>query len=434
MAMRVRSEILLLGALACATAAAVPRRGSPVIEIKRQVDNQEPVPISIQAVPIVDVDARVPLPAAAPAKGDACARLNCNANQNSRLPAAVPQKPLQVRWAVPFAPSFAPTTVLQDGDRVLAYGGTVYRLYDLDGKMISEGRTGSSGVVLDSAHGQFYFININGYLAAHKLEDGAEEFDVNPSPKDAWPFLARRGSSLFNLALEMPQPWKNVPPNSAILERFDLPASLQLDDKIVLNLTGSAALHFATANVKIAMGEERLVLGLPGSIVLSSIDLHPSVRLDGDFTPLALSQDELGRVHLVVRSGDQTALWVLTPTGQRTAKVVFKPEYGAPFGQPIVGYDHRIFLLHSGLTAYDAYGDLLWERWLKGRVAGAGVTTDGQLLVSGGDLAAYDEKGERRLLFMLPGVSFVTPPSMSAKGEIFVASKDTVYCLTPRKE
>ena len=40
-------------------------------------------------------------------------------------------------------------------------------------------------------------------------------------------------------------------------------------------------------------------------------------------------------MHLVIRNGDETALWVLTPAGQRTAKVTYKPEYGAPFGPPM---------------------------------------------------------------------------------------------------
>jgi hypothetical protein len=404
-----------------------------VIEIQRQIDNQDLAPVKVPAVPIVDVDLRVPLPVALVSPGAACSRPFCNASMNSRLPGAAPAKALKVRWLAPFTPSFAPGNVLQDGDRVLAYGGGAYRLYDQStGKIISDGRLGSSGMVIDSANGLFYCINYNGYLAACRLSDGVEEFDLNPAPGDAWTFIARQGKMMFNLSVELPQPWRNEPPNQVILQHLDLPEKPELDGKIVMNLTGSAALWIRTAAATAAMGADRLVLALPGSIVLSSIDLQPSAQLDGDFQPRSLSLDELGRIHLIVRTRlaeEETALWVLTPSGQRTAKVVFKPEYGAPFGAPIIGYDHRIFLLHSGLTAYDAYGELLWERWPKERVAGAGITSDGQLLVSGGDLAAYDEKGERRVLFVLPGAPLLTPPAMSNKGEIFVASKDSVYCL-----
>ena len=432
--MRARSELplALFCAAACAASAAhAPRRGSKVIEIRQQTNLQEPVPIQVPAVPILDVDLRVPLPVALVSPGASCGRLYCNTSMNSRLPGAAPAKALKVRWQAPFTPAFQPSTVLQEGNRVLAYGGGVYRLYDLDGKLIAEGRTGSSGMVLDSENGLFYFLSSYGYITARRLADDGEEFNLNPAPGSAWPFLARRGNLIFNLAVELPQPWKNEPPNQAIFQHLDLPEALERDDtKIVMNLTGAGALYLRTATVKVAISGERVVLGLPGRLLLSPIDLHPTAALDGDFMPQALSLDELGRIHVVVSSGDQTALWVLTPSGQRSAKVTFKPEYGAPFGQPIIGYDHRIFLIHSGLTAYDAYGDLLWERWPKGRVAGAGITTDGQLIVSGGDLAAYDAKGERRLLFMLPGVSLQTPPAMSTSGEIFVASKDTVYCLT----
>jgi hypothetical protein len=428
----IRLEVLLIGALSCATAVA-PKRGSAVIEIRRQINLSRSEKVSIPAIAIQDIDLRLPLPPAT-ANAGSCIRQYCNDGMNSRLPAASPAKTLEVRWAVPFTPSFQPDTVLQAGDHVLAYGGTAFRVYDLDGKMISEGRTGSSGMVLDAEQASFYFIGSSGYLATHRLSDGGVEYKLNPATGDAWTFLARRAKATFNLSVELPKPWRKEPPKKASLNRIDLPDTLQLDNgKVVLELT-SATLQLGTPTVKPAMAGDRLVLAMPGEIVLSPATLQPDASLTGDFIPQTLSLDELGRIHVVVRTGDQTALWVLTPAGQRTAKVVFKPEYGAPFGPPIIGYDHHIFLLHSGITAYDAYGELLWERWLKGRVAGAGITTDGQLLVSGGDLAAYDEKGERRLLFMLPGVSFVTPPAMSAKGEIFVASKDTVYCLAPKKE
>jgi outer membrane protein assembly factor BamB len=133
-----------------------------------------------------------------------------------------------------------------------------------------------------------------------------------------------------------------------------------------------------------------------------------------------------------VRAEDRTWLWVLTPTGQRTAAYALKPEHGNVLAPPVIGYDHTIYLVASGLVAFDAYGDLLWEQWPRGRFGGAGATTDGKLLVVAGDLSTYDAKGQQTMLFAAPGVTLVTPPAMSAAGEIFAASKDMVFCLKPQ--
>jgi hypothetical protein len=408
-----------------------------VIEILRQISLLPFTPVSVTAVPIQDVSLPVPLPEASPENGAACARLSCNTSLNSRFPASAPKKQLQIRWKAPFTPAFRPSTVLEDQDRVLAYGGGVWRLFDLQGEMVAEGRTGASPMVLDAAHGLFYFVNRNGFFAAHRLADGGEDFKLNPAaPGQAWPFLARQGNRILDLSVELPQPWRpKAAPLKAVLQHQDLGDPVERDDrKMATNLMVLESLRIATGTVQVAMRGEDVIVALPGRVILSSNDLHPRVGLDADFVPRFLSVDELGRMHLLVRTGEQTALWVLTPAGQRTASVMFKPEYGEPLGPPIIGYDHRIFLLHSGLTAFDAYGDLLWERWPRGRVAGGGITTDGQLLITDGDLAAYDAQGERRILFALPGVSFITPPAMSATGEIFVASADSVYCLAPRRD
>jgi hypothetical protein len=435
-----RSEraIALVCAIACARPlAASPRKEKAVIEILRQVAMLEPTPVSMTAVPIVEViNLRVPLAEAPLPAGAACERQFCNTSLNSRFPAAAPAKQLQVRWKASFVDAFKPGNIVQGGDRVLAYGGGVWRLFDLNGAKVADGRTGSSGMVIDTPHGFFYFINGNGLLAAHRLVDGLEDFKLFPAPGDAWPFIARQGNRFFDLGVQLPQPWSREPRTDAVLEHQDLgEGEVQRNRmKMASNLVENESLHFNATAVQMAMHGEEVIFAVPGNVVLSSNDLHPRGGLDADFVPRFLSVDELGRIHLIVRTGEQTALWILTPAGQRTAAVVFKPEYGTPLAPPIIGYDHRIFLLHSGLTAFDAYGDLLWERWPRGRVVGGGITTDGRLLITDGDLAAYDPQGERKILFALPGVTFITPPAMSASGEVFVASSDSVYCLAPRRE
>ncbi|TMA43813.1 MAG: hypothetical protein E6J82_05945 [Deltaproteobacteria bacterium] len=148
-----------------------------------------------------------------------------------------------------------------------------------------------------------------------------------------------------------------------------------------------------------------------------------------------LSVDELGRMHLIVGTGDKLSVWVVTPDGSRTVSRPLNPEYGPPIAPPIVGYDHRIHLVAAdGIVTLDAYGGPLWERRPQGRVAGAGAAADDQLIVAAGrELQAYDGKGEREILFRSVAGALTTPPAMSASGEIFVATAEALFCLSRAK-
>ena len=403
-----------------------------MIEVTRQVALLPPKPVSVPGVPIRSVDVHVPLPKAPAPQGGGCGRVFCNDGLSSRLPAAVPVEGWKVRWRAPVVPDFAPTTVVQDGDRVVVYGGGAWRLYDLQGKPLKDGRNGSSGIVLDVANGLFYFVNLNGFLAAHRLADGGEEYNLNLAPGDAWPFIARRGNRFIDAAVDLPQPYRPEPPNRSALQHVDLDAKIELDAaKVVSNLTALATLQMKTGTLAVAMRGDDLVFAIPGSVFLSPSDLQPRAALHGDFVPRSLSVDELGRMHLVVAVGDRLELWVLTQDGSRTVTRPINPEYGVPIAPVAIGYDHTIHLITAdAIVAFSADGDPIWERRPHGRIAGAGVATDGHLLVTAGrELQAYDAKGEREVLFRSVEGALVTPPAMSASGEIFFATADAVYCL-----
>ena len=407
-----------------------------MIEVTRQIALLPPKPVSVPGVAIRQVDLRPPLPKAAPTPGSGCARLYCNDGLNSRLPAAAPKDGWRVRWQAPAIADFTPTAVVQDGNRVVAYGGGAWRLFDLDGKPLKDGRNGSSGMVLDSTHGLFYFVNPDGFLAAHRLSDGGEEYNLNPAPGDAWPFIARRGNRFIDAAIELPKPNRPGPPNRAVLQHLDVDAKIELDSvKVVSNLAALASLQLKTATLLVAMRGDDVVFAAPGRIFLSPSDLQPRAALDGDFAPRSLSLDELGRMHLIVGTGDKLSLWVLTPDGSRTVSRALNPEYGPPIAPPIVGYDHEIHLVSAdGIVTLDAHGDPLWEGRPQGRIAGAGAAADGQLVVAAGrEIQTYDRKGEREILYRSIGGALITPPAMSASGEIFVATAEAVLCLSRAK-
>src|SRR5262249_31128052 len=150
-------------------------------------------------------------------------------------------------------------------------------------------------------NGLFYFVNLDGFLAAHRLADGAPEYNLNLAPGDAWPFIARRGSRFIDAAVDLPQPYRPQPPNRSALQHADLDAKIELDPvKVVSNLTALATLEMKTGTLSVAMRGDDLAFAIPGTVFLSPSDLQPRAALHGDFVPRSLSVDELGRMHLVV--------------------------------------------------------------------------------------------------------------------------------------
>src|SRR5438067_1322479 len=259
---------------------------------------------------------------------------------------------------------------------------------------------------------------------------------ASPAPGDAWPFIARRGNRFIDAAVDLPKPYRPEPPNRAVLQHLDVDAKIEVDAvKVVSNLTALATLQLKTSTMLAAMRGDDVIFAAPGRIFLSSSDLQPRAALDGDFAPRLLSVDVLGRMHLIVGTGDKLSVWVVTPDGSRTVSRPLNPEYGPPIAPPIVGYDHRIHLVAAdGIVTLDAYGDPLWERRPQGRVAGAGAAADDQLIVAAGrELQAYDGKGEREILFRSVAGALTTPPAMSASGEIFVATAEALFCLSRAK-
>jgi hypothetical protein len=100
---------------------------------------------------------------------------------------------------------------------------------------------------------------------------------------------------------------------------------------------------------------------------------------------------------------------------------------------PIVGRNHRAYILGTNrVLAIDPDGKLAWVRPLKSAQAAAVITKDDQLLVAdGSDLAAFDTTGERRTLHSFAGELLVTPPVITKRGEILVASQRRLYSLRP---
>jgi len=73
-------------------------------------------------------------------------------------------------------------------------------------------------------------------------------------------------------------------------------------------------------------------------------------------------------------------------------------------------------------------GKLDWSREAAGPIAGAAVTADDQLLTSeGSQVAAWDAKGERHVVFTFPEV-LTTAPILTKGGELLAAGRSGLFC------
>jgi hypothetical protein len=163
-------------------------------------------------------------------------------------------------------------------------------------------------------------------------------------------------------------------------------------------------------------------------IYLADRRLGLEAELTGTFVPLALSVDEDGRLDVVVGDGTSRALWVVTPEGRRVTNVAAPAGAGAI--PPVVGYDHRVFVLgREEATAVSAAGKALWTGATHGAPAGAAVTANEALLVAAGaELAAFELDGARRVLYTAEG-ALRTSPVMTADDEVLVATDRELLSL-----
>jgi sugar lactone lactonase YvrE len=147
-----------------------------------------------------------------------------------------------------------------------------------------------------------------------------------------------------------------------------------------------------------------------------------------------MSLDESGFVYVIVLTEgadgvQRHAVWVLTPQGERLMDVTL-PEM-TDYSPPIVGYNHQVYiLLEDRILAISSEGDVLWNEGAGGPIAGAVVTADGQLVVAAGSLiVAFDAAGERSVLYYEEGTQWMTPPVLTERQRLFIASQQHLYCL-----
>ncbi len=401
-------------------------------------DNQDPASSGERAPKAIrEANSSAPLPKATPPQdGPAYPRPFVNAQSNARLSTALPAGLWEARWQAPLDPFFPYAFVLQAGNRIMLQGPGRWQLFDLRGTSLAIDNFGDSDIVLDAERSLAYLADRFGRGLAVQLMDAVPAFIFSLEGTGDYrrTFLDRQGDRMVAASFKRPtNPHDPVPPRISVVEIYDLGNPPRVTEGVLLSAVRRAVLYYEVETLLAAVQNGTLVLALPNRIVRTDLDLTIQDEFEGPFTPLAMSLDETGRAYLVVRieeeeGGVRHALWVVTPEGDRVIDVEV-PE--AAYGPPVVGYDHRVYLAAGdSIRAFEADGEARWTRYAGGPVAGAVVTADDRLLVAaGGLLAAYDAAGERTVLFNLEGDRWTTPPVLTERNRIFVASEQHLYCL-----
>jgi len=409
-------------------------------------DVEKPMTISVPPVkvhPASDIWAPPPHPPD-PAHGFYY-RPFANAMRNSRLPYPSGAAFRKILWQADLDSSSLPRFVLNGEGRILVQKDFAWELFDDNGARIIRGGSGSGDIFLDAEDSLFHVNDQDGLIIARRLSAGEEAYAFFPMFGSGYvrTVLAREKRNVWVIGDEIPQMSHTAtrPAEYTVMEIQNLGDSVKKDeDGILISNQRVATLITRPVPLLTAMTGPKLVLGAPNHVYCANERLDVTADLEFAGTPETMSLDEEGRIYLVAQVLDEDKeavriLLVLSPDGSELMRARLSNESGDVIAPPVVGYDHRTYLLQGDtIVAIDPNGSIAWERFAGGTIAGAVAMRDGKLLVSAGSIiATYDANGEREVQFALDGERWATPPIVTAGGRLIAASEKKLYCLEVRK-
>ena len=363
-----------------------------------------------------------------------CIRHFGNNAANSRFTGVLPEGRWQVKWSTELRSQ--PMSIVRAGDRIVCQWSGEWVLLDDAGKPIREDYCGKSPIVIDPNSRTFQLITSSLSWQVLRLDSGELAFQ-NALPYDenySWPVLFRDGLRMLAFANVRPA-FRHGPPEkgSSLLQMIELGMPMEIDaGKLVRNLKRFETLHISGENSRAAAENGIVTMAAPNALVRIDSNLQIAGAFSGTFTPLQIALDEAGWIYLFIKAGAERAIWIVTPEGLRVAQWPIPMEVADPIQPPILAYDRRIYLLTKAqLVALDAQARLLWVKPVPGGAVGAGVTMNGQVLVTGSkSLFAFQPDGEYKELRKFDE-TITSPPAYTSHHEILVGAGKRLYCLAP---
>ena len=402
------------------------------------LSSKEPVRMPASPEPIRPAAAPLVAAKASPAADAAVIRRFVNDERNSRLarPVGPATAAWAVRWKAELPGTLRPTELLAAGERIVVRGGNLWQLLGVNGRELATGPVGRSPVTLDPLHGLLFAADQSGQLDGYRLSDGqlAMRLALRFLQRHERLFVARRDARLIAMSREFTTDSNKPTPEKTMIEMLRLseppkswnePGGPRVSKDLVRE----------SATMVAALNGDSIALAIDDGVYLLDTELQVRGALTGSFLPLEMSLDEAGRIYLLVVAQGQTALWLMSPRGERWYSFVFPPGTGNVVRPPIVGYDHTAFIVTAGrILSVAPDGKLNWMRAAAGAIVGAAVSADDLLITSEGNaLTAWDAQGQRRVLYEFAGETLATAPAMTADGDLLVATRTAVYRLARAK-
>jgi hypothetical protein len=362
-----------------------------------------------------------PLAPAAPGAPTGYLRPYANERLNSRLTRPLPPGPFTASWNAPIDPGIKPAGLLASGASVFALGLAGYHLFVAQ-KPVTQGVTTGRDAELLPGNNAFFVPDRYGRIASFNLTTAAAGLVLSAAggigTKRTYFHRRPSGVTLVASTAESSSPHNPAPTRVMYLQVFDAAGN------------ATASRDGLNVPLHVAMHEDFPVLARPGVLEFLDLSLNSQRRLVIDMAPHGLSLDETGRSYLLCAVNHRQQLWIVAPTGEYVASPL--PEGLTVFQRPpIVGYDHRVYLLsQQRVLCYSAAGELAWQYEAPARVAGATVSADGQLLTAVGDaVVALNAKGEARPLCRMPGEEQVASPILGSAGELYALTGRRLHCF-----
>ncbi len=374
------------------------------------------------------------LKGASPKKIGGSLRPYVNVQHNSRTGLSLPKGNWSVQWQADIKSVGMPTFILQTQNKIVIQAEDGWILFNNEGKVIQLGPRLGGDIVLDPNLGVFYIADINSFVSTINLADGSLFSLVGASfgTKFERTLLARKENSMLIHSFAMPEPPFIGPPDFTILELQDLGNPIEIDDfSFVTSAEDRASIISNTIPLLVALDGDYTVAVVPNHIYRLDKSLKVVADLMAEFTPLAFSLDEAGRIYLLAQSKGKNVLWVVTPQGERILSVELQNTLLNPLYPPVINYDHQILILDSNeIQAFDIPSGLVWQWKSASDIAGVIAMADGGYLVAtGSQVFVLSHEGEPTKLITVPSETLITPPVLTSEGKILVASAEHLFCL-----
>jgi len=307
-------------------------------------------------------------------------------------------------------------------------------LFNNEGKpLVSEGFN-DGDISIDTTNNLIYCDTKNG-ITAYNLSDGKIKFILSEIYGINYirSFISRHNNQFMVLSNEIePHPHSDYKPENSYIETQILSA-IETDYLGILKSVSREKIYeLPSDKVIIAKNDDNIVASYSGKIEVLNKELKPKIIYENHFIPFSMSLNEQ-YIYMIMKVNDRNPeLRVYNYSGQE----VFKSEVPLieNYFPPVLGFNNNIYIiLKNKIQVYSPDKGFLWEK-STGNITGWIMLADNYLLVSEDKyLFAFDEKGERRFVFMFEHELPVTNPFLNSDGEIFVATQSNLYCLRVKK-